>query len=143
MGGDAQGQDQEVEIMTRLDTTATLPAKRTMAAARPVFHGKYHMTHVSILVVPVRGHKPSSVQPRECRPRLYEADRERLDREPDVIALDELPARVYDPLAARPADHGPPKLASQYWRRRRHLFGWPPAQNRSRPAAVVTTSKSA
>ncbi len=106
------------------------------------------MTRFAILprLVPHRNPGSRDTSSCGCRPRESVADRFRARQQAEAEPEDsrELQSKVYDPTATRFLEHLEPAIASQYWRRQRHLFGWPPARRRSRPGTVgVTTSKSA
>jgi hypothetical protein len=94
------------------------------------------MTQLFILAEPGPNHQPGSTpsRPAQCRPRLSKANRQR------QLRLGEDPCEatnVYDPTATQFLDRATPKQVSRYWRRRRHLFGWPRLRRRSRPDVVI------
>jgi hypothetical protein len=88
------------------------------------------MTYQEILPEPVRAYKPGLVwhKPVECRPRPSSADLQ-LHAAPADTGLDSPPPKVYDHTTVRFRPGASPRQIGDYYRRRRHLFSWPPYRN--------------
>lgn len=88
------------------------------------------MTVLRILPHLAGDHKagPARQQPTQCRPRLSEADKQRLQQSGEP-SLDPRVAKVQDHLATRFRKDATPRQISRYYCRRRHFFGWPAYKN--------------
>jgi hypothetical protein len=72
---------------------------------------------------------PPRRKPVQCRPRPSAADRDRQRRQSEMCVPDERQASVFDPTATRFAKDATEAQIIKYYRRRRHLFGWPAHRN--------------